>query len=85
MFNGGTVCDDSFGSGSAKAACEKMGYDRHLKYWVGEGWGIQNSYEVMLDEFSCTSSGRDFMEKCSFSLKPNCQHSEDIFVECISE
>ena len=85
LYAGGTVCDDSFNTYSATAVCQKLGHDRYVTYRSGDTWGIQSSYNIAMDDLSCSNNEVDFMERCKFSIRHNCGHSEDIFLECISK
>ena len=82
LYNGGTVCDDSFSSDSAEAICRELGFTMSQSYSYSSGYRweyLQNNYEITLDEVAC-SSGE--WEECSYSAAHDCSHSEDIFLNC---
>ena len=80
IYHGGTVCDDGFTDNSADAICHIMGYPHGLTSWgTVNNWSIQPNYEITMDDVECSS--RDW-SSCSYSLSPNCGHSEDIFLQC---
>ena len=79
IYNGGTVCDDDFSTNSADAICRKMGYLGMMSYSSGSEWPIQSGLNITLDDVAC-SSGE--WESCSFEFSHNCNHNEDIFLQC---
>ena len=80
LNNGGTVCDDDFSANSADAVCRKMGYLGQMSYSSGSKWpNIQSGLNITLDDLACSS--RDW-ESCSFVFSHNCNHNEDIFLQC---
>ena len=84
LFNGGTVCDDSFNDEAAVAICRKMGFDGSDAGWsVMENkvmWGIQKNYDIKLDDVICNG---DSWADCQFDARPeNCNHNEDVFLTC---
>ena len=79
MTNGGTVCDDNFSTHSADAICRKMGYDGHIHWTYGMKWSIQSDFDIKLDDVHCSSPN---WSSCSFIFSHNCQHSEDVFLQC---
>ena len=83
LYNGGTVCDDGFGSLEASVICEELGYSGAEDYDSDGGWEIQSNYQITLDDVSCNSEGEGYLS-CSFSETHNCGHHEDIFLTCSS-
>ena len=88
--NEGTVCDDSFADAAANTICTLMGFSCSV-FWESAGeapeepWpAVQANYSVVLDNVECREdlSGEGH---CSYSIEPNCKHSEDIFLHCGSE
>ena len=77
--NGGTVCDDGFTANSADAICRKMGYIGQLSWTYGDKWSIQSSLQITLDNVHCSS---DEWSSCSYLFEHNCDHSEDVFLQC---
>ena len=78
----GTVCDDSFGTVDAQAACRALGYSRYaLRATVVTSVSpASSSTPIYMDEVSCRS-GVSF-RYCSYSARHNCGHSEDVGVRC---
>ena len=82
----GTVCDDDFNVAAAIATCHSLGYNvtqaRVSDFVFGPGSGT-----IYMDKVHCNASTR-FLQNCSFVYstanvtKNNCQHSEDIGVDC---
>ena len=79
LNNRGTVCDDDFSTNSADAICRKMGYLGMMSYSSGSEWPIQSGLNITLDDVAC-SSGE--WESCTFAFSHNCNHNEDIFLQC---
>ena len=79
IYNDGTVCDDLFGTHSADAICRSMGYIGHTSWTSGDEWLIQEDYEIKLDDVRCSSGAWNY---CTFTSLHNCQHSEDVFLQC---
>ncbi|KAL5269225.1 hypothetical protein ACHWQZ_G002900 [Mnemiopsis leidyi] len=79
LYNGGTVCDDSFSDNSGTAICRQMGYDKHVTWESHTTWSIQSSYDILLDDVSCDSPD---WSSCSYTTQHNCGHSEDVFLAC---
>ena len=84
LYNGGTVCDDGFGSLEASVICEELGYGGAEDYDSDGGWEIQSNYQITLDDVSCDTEEEERWASCSFTETHNCGHSEDIFLTCSS-
>ena len=41
LYNGGTVCDDSFTDNAARAICIELGYTSHQSWDSSGSWSIQ--------------------------------------------
>ncbi|KAL5253630.1 hypothetical protein ACHWQZ_G013415 [Mnemiopsis leidyi] len=85
LYNGGTVCDDSFSENSANAICREMGYSGSLSWVSGSSYSYgenQTSLDITLDDVQCSD---DDWNSCSYSTSHNCGHSEDVFLTCGSE
>ena len=80
LWNGGTVCDDSFSEDSGNAICREMGFGPQISWNSQTTWTIQTNYEIELDDVTCDSSGE--WERCSYVETHNCGHSEDVFLTC---
>ena len=84
LYNGGTVCDDSFSENSANAICREMGYIGAFNWVSGGEYSLgrtQDSLDITLDDVSC---GGDDWDSCSYSTVDNCGHSEDVFLTCLN-
>ena len=80
MYNGGTVCDDSFNDKTADWICRMMGYESLNQWYHGaQVYYWQNSYSIMLDEVVCTG---DIVPNCRYITSHNCGHSEDVWLHC---
>ena len=79
LYDGGTVCDDFFSANSADAICRKMGYFGQTSYTSGRNWSIQSCLHIALDNVACSSEN---WSSCSFALSHDCDHGEDIFLQC---
>ncbi|KAL5253602.1 hypothetical protein ACHWQZ_G013415 [Mnemiopsis leidyi] len=85
LYNGGTVCDDSFSENSANAICREMGYSGSLSWVSGSSYSYgenQTNLDITLDDVQCSD---DDWNSCSYSTSHNCGHSEDVFLTCGSE
>ena len=79
LHNGGTVCDDSFDENSAAAICRLLGFSDATSWSSGNDWGIQDSYNIHMDDVQCRSK---IWSSCTFSDTHNCEHGEDVFLLC---
>merc|ERR1712176_228380 len=80
LFNGGTVCDDSFSMNSAHAVCRTMGYVQATRWRHGHFYGtFQSRKAIRLDNVRCTSH---HWAACTSTASHNCVHSEDVFLTC---
>ena len=73
LYNGGTVCDDSFNDNAANAICREMGFDRAQNWNSHTTWTIQSRYEIVLDDVSCDEDGT--WDTCTFVETHNCGHT----------
>ncbi|CAG2242006.1 unnamed protein product [Mytilus edulis] len=80
----GTVCDDSFDDIDAKVACRQLGYETGCSLGaddVEDGTG-----KTWLDNLECTGTENRLAEcKHAGWGVENCQHSEDVGIECGNE
>ena len=78
----GTVCDDLFdqNSNAGIVACAQMGYD-----YVSQFDATGGTDPIWLDNVQCTGSESRLVD-CSHAGygNHNCQHSEDVGLECSS-
>ena len=79
LYNGGTVCDDSFDDHAAAAICAELEFSRATRWTSRHRFSIQYNYEITLDDVRCSD---DSWENCEFSETHNCGHSEDVFLVC---
>ena len=80
IFNGGTVCDDSFNYHLAHSICKMMGFDRSEKWRSGEFFKSQDGYRIALDDVDCSTDDWSFCNYRSVNL--DCGHQEDVFLTC---
>ena len=80
IFNGGTVCNDSFSYNSAHAICKLMGFDRFKTWRSREPFSIRNRYQIALDDVVCNSVD---WSSCSYRTDGHdCKHEKDVFLTC---
>ena len=79
LYNGGTVCDDSFDNNAAEAICVELGFSGATRWNSDQTFSIQRNYDITLDDVRCDG---ETWTTCSFRNDHNCVHSEDIFLEC---
>ncbi|KAL5253614.1 hypothetical protein ACHWQZ_G013415 [Mnemiopsis leidyi] len=86
LYNGGTVCDDGFGSTEARIICQELGYSDAVDFDSSNDFDISTNFQITLDDVSCDgeSGGEGGWASCFFSESHNCGHSEDIFLTCLS-
>ena len=88
LYNGGTVCDDSFDTFDANAICIRMGFEganrwEQFSSSIPGDWSFRFSYEIKLDDIGCVY-GRGW-EGCTYETDHDCYHTEDVFLSCQSE
>ena len=78
----GTVCDDSFGSTDAQAACKTLGFSGGRYSHTNPGFSL-STVPIWMDEVACASSSTNFLE-CSHRGwgVEDCTHAEDILLTC---
>ena len=82
LYQGGTVCDDSFNITAAHAICKVMGFEGALQWFSGSKWPIQVQFNVVINHVKCPLP---IWSTCGY-INGNCGHHEDIFLTCsISE
>ncbi|XP_063681810.1 deleted in malignant brain tumors 1 protein-like isoform X2 [Bolinopsis microptera] len=79
LYNGGTVCDDGFGTNAAIAICRELGYPGSPSNYTSGNRDDRNGYDITLDDVDCYSTS---WSTCTFSETHNCGHSEDVFLTC---
>ncbi|XP_033749249.1 scavenger receptor cysteine-rich type 1 protein M130-like [Pecten maximus] len=87
VFRGswGTVCDDSFGVTDATVVCSILGYQNANPVATGLAKYGQGSGRIWMDDVVCRGTETD-IGSCPFKDNSwghhNCQHSEDVSVDC---
>ncbi|XP_063678290.1 deleted in malignant brain tumors 1 protein-like [Bolinopsis microptera] len=83
LYSGGTVCDDHFSDNSAHAICREMGFNSTSSWTSGlDTMNLESrnfKYGIRLDNVNCSSIEWD---SCSYTTSNNCDHSEDVFLNC---
>ena len=79
LYNNGTVCDDDFDDNSAAAICRLLGLDEASIWTSGQDWGIQESYNITMDDVQCSS---ELWSSCTFKESHDCGHNKDVFLYC---
>ena len=82
LYKQGTVCDDYFGKNAAKAICVELGIVGAAGWTSGRNFTFQNNYDIKMDYVRCESYS---WTSCTFITDHNCEHSEDVFLECHSK
>jgi hypothetical protein len=76
----GTVCDDGFGEAEAQVACRSLGF--------GSGAGAlfrtwtPGTGPIYFDDVACATNEDTTLAKCALTNVSNCNHQEDIGVDC---
>lgn len=86
--NWGTVCDDSFSQREADVACRAMQYDGALSFanvQQSTGYHAPAGTNIVMDDVNCRTSTAASLTDCQYNPKSNCQHNEDIVLECFSQ
>ena len=88
LYNGGTVCDDSFTMTAAHAICKDMGYVEAIEWYNGKDLGeddIRSHYTINMRGVRCNTA--DWKNGCSYVEGEimNCAHDEDVFLSCASD
>ena len=82
LYEGGTVCDDSFNDNAANAICREMGYYKSTWWISGSDFSFgesQTNLDITLDDVKCSDND---WKSCSYSTLHNCGHNEDVFLSC---
>ena len=88
LYNGGTVCDDSFDTIEANAICIQMGFKganglEEFSSSIPGDWSFRLNYEIKLDEIDCVDGIG--WEGCTYETDHDCSHDEDVFISCRGE
>ena len=79
LYKQGTVCDDYFDNKAAKAICVELGTAGTAGWTSGRKFTFQNNYDIKMDDVRCESYS---LTSCTFTTDHDCEHSEDVFLEC---
>ena len=80
-YNGGTVCDNYFGDSEADVICREMGYHHASSWNSGSFFNVQNVLDIKLDDVNCKGWS---WSTCRYRSSHNCDHSEDVFLTCVT-
>ena len=84
LYNGewGTVCSDGFDDDDAAVVCRQAGHGPPVRYWIDPSH--RRHGRIWLDNLHCDGT-EEMLSECGRSLwgDTNCDHSQDIFVECV--
>ena len=77
----GTVCSDEFDENDAAVVCRQAGYGPPVRYWIDPSH--RRHGRIWLDDLQCYGT-EDTLSECQSSNwgDTNCDHTQDIFVEC---
>ena len=80
----GTVCSDEFDKNDAAVVCRQAGYGPPVRYWIDPSH--RRHGRIWLDDLQCNGT-EDTLSECHSSNwgDTNCDHTQDIFVECIGK
>ena len=82
-YNGewGTVCSDGFDLNDAAVVCHQAGYGPPVRYWIDPSHRRRG--RIWLDDLDCLGI-ENTLSNCRSSKwgDTNCDHTQDIFVEC---
>ena len=83
LYNGewGTVCSDEFDENDAAVVCRQAGYGPPVRYWIDPSH--RRHGRIWLDDLDCLGT-ENTLSNCQSSSwgDTNCDHTQDIFVEC---
>ncbi|EDV23305.1 uncharacterized protein TRIADDRAFT_27643, partial [Trichoplax adhaerens] len=79
----GTICHDGFGVSDGRVACRQLGYTGFVKYQCCGNLGGQGTGPIWLEGISCSGNEYNILD-CGNKGWSNtdCDHKEDIGVEC---
>ena len=83
LYNGewGTVCSDEFDENDAAVVCRQAGYGPPIRYWIDPSH--RRHGRIWLDDLECLGTENTLSECRSSSWgDTNCDHTQDIFIEC---
>lgn len=76
----GTVCDDEFGRSDGKVICRMLGFNEASETFNA----APGSGPIWLDDLECTGQESDIFDCHHAGISAhNCQHSEDVGVQCV--
>ena len=82
--NWGTICDDSFDNRDALVICRMLGY-KYGRSIASTHFG-QGTGDIFMDDVNCAGNESNILA-CGYSGwgRHNCNHREDVGVECSLE
>ena len=84
LYNGewGTVCSDEFDENDAAVVCHQAGYGPPLRYWIDPSH--RRHGRIWLDDLQCEGT-EDTLFECQSNTwgDTNCDHTQDVFVQCV--
>ena len=83
LYKQGTVCNDYFSYKAADAICVELGFNSSwATRWISDiQFMIQSDYDIKMDDVRCKNES---WTSCTFITDHDCDHSEDVFLECRS-
>ena len=86
LYNGewGTVCSDDFDINDATVVCRQARYGPPVRYWIDPSH--RRHGRIWLDDLDCLGT-ENILSDCQTSTwgDTNCDHTQDIFVECLGK
>ena len=87
MFQMGTVCNDLFDDVAGTIICKEMGKNCLKSFTSRNALSITSnvSMPILLDDVACVLEAGiepSFEANCEYKFTHNCQHGEDIFLQC---
>ena len=76
----GTICDDQFDIKDAHVICRQLGYPSAVKYYERAAFG-EGSGRIVFDDLECVGTERAVGD-CARAETHNCDHGEDVGVQC---
>ena len=79
----GTVCDDKFASNpnAARVVCRWLGFTGGALPSPVTRFGQNTGLPIAVDEMTCSGT-ESTLNSCTFQTTNDCEHSEDVGVEC---
>ena len=81
LHDQGTVCDSYFSYTAADAICVELGFGWATRWTNDSAVMIQSDFDIKIHNVRCKNES---WTSCTFRTDHNCEHSEDVFLECRS-